>query len=55
VIHHLDLESGQVSEVYRTNAPSTHAYVSVSPGEEWLLVGEEPFPQSELMLMENFH
>jgi Tol biopolymer transport system component/serine/threonine protein kinase len=54
VIHHLDLESGQVSEVYRKVGPTTHAWLAVSPGEEWILVGEEPFPQSELMLMENF-
>jgi Tol biopolymer transport system component len=53
-IHHLDFESGQVSEVYRRDGPFGHSCLAVSPDEEWILFSEWPLPQSELMLMENF-
>lgn len=33
-IHYLDLESGQVSELYRKDGPFGHIYLAVSPEEE---------------------
>ena len=53
-IHYLDLESGQVSELYRKGGPFAHSYLAVSPDEEWILYGEWPLRTSELMLVEGF-
>ena len=53
-IQFLDLESGQVTEVFRTEGPFLHAWLAVSPDEEWVLYAENPSYTSELMLMENF-
>ena len=38
----------------RTASLSGHFSLTVSPDEKWILVGEVPGWQSELMLMENF-
>jgi WD40 repeat protein len=53
-IQFLDFELGQVTELYRKEGPFGHAYLDVSPDEEWILYGETPFWTSELMLVENF-
>jgi Tol biopolymer transport system component len=53
-IRHLDLESGQVSELYRRVDASVHFALAVSPDERWVLHLEQPARQSELMLVENF-
>jgi hypothetical protein len=53
-IQYLDLESGEVSEVFRKDGPAGHGWLAVSPGEEWILYSETPAPTSELMLVENF-
>ena len=53
-IRFLDFESGRVTELLRKQGSLLHRWLAVSPDEEWLLFGEQPAPQSELMLMENF-
>jgi dipeptidyl aminopeptidase/acylaminoacyl peptidase len=46
--------SGEITEVFRMNDDSFHAWPAVSPDEEWILYAEAPPGQSELMLVENF-
>jgi dipeptidyl aminopeptidase/acylaminoacyl peptidase len=53
-IRYLDLASGRASELYRKQGASEHAWLAVSPGEEWLLFTESEPSTSELMLVENF-
>jgi Tol biopolymer transport system component len=53
-IRYLDLSSGRTTEVFRKEGPFLHSWLAVSPGEDWILYGEQPLGQSELMLMENF-
>jgi Tol biopolymer transport system component len=55
VIHHLDFESGQVTDVFRKEGPFNQMGLAVSPDEEWILYSEGPLQRtSELMLVENF-
>jgi len=53
-IHFQDLESGEVTDLFRKQGPYGHAHLAVSPDERWILYREQPLPQSELMLVENF-
>jgi Tol biopolymer transport system component len=54
-IQHLDLDSGQVTELYRKEGPfGLGQWLAVSPDEEWILHAESPPDTSELMLVENF-
>ena len=53
-IQYLDFGSGRVTPLYRKEGAAVHAYLAVSPDEKWILFGEAPGQQSELMLMENF-
>jgi Tol biopolymer transport system component len=53
-IRHLDFESGQVSELYRTEGPVGHSCLAVSPDERRVLYSEYALTQSELMLVEGF-
>ena len=55
-IQHLDLESGQVTQLLRREGDLYHSRVrlAVSPGEEWILFSEAGSWKSELMLVENF-
>jgi Tol biopolymer transport system component len=53
-IRHLDFESGQTRELYRTEGPVWHSCLAVSPDERWILHTVRPLTQSELMLVENF-
>jgi Tol biopolymer transport system component len=53
-IQYLDFESGRTTELFRKDGPFGHGWITVSPGEEWILFSEWPLSQSELMLMENF-
>jgi Tol biopolymer transport system component len=50
----LDGETGEVTEVFRREGPFWHGSLAVSPDEEWILFGEAPARQSELMLVENY-
>jgi len=52
-VRYLDFESGQVSELFREEGPSLRRSLDVSPGEEWIIHGERPPLQSELILVEN--
>ena len=51
---YLEIESGQVTEVFRGEGPIGRELGAVSPDETWILYGEGPLPTSELMLVENF-
>ena len=53
-LRHLDLGSGQVTELFRTEGPFLRMWLAVSPDEERILYGEWPLATSELMLVENF-
>jgi serine/threonine protein kinase/dipeptidyl aminopeptidase/acylaminoacyl peptidase len=54
-VRHLDLASGRVTDLYKTDGPFSHGWLAVSPDEEWILFDETPNWNSELMLVENFH
>jgi eukaryotic-like serine/threonine-protein kinase len=53
-IQYLDLGSGHVTQLFRKEGVVGHLSLAVSPDEKWILFGEVPGWQSELMLMENF-
>jgi Tol biopolymer transport system component len=53
-IHFLDLESGEVMEVFEEEGSRPWDFLAVSPDEEWILYAKHPVPMSELMLVENF-
>jgi serine/threonine protein kinase/dipeptidyl aminopeptidase/acylaminoacyl peptidase len=53
-VRYLDLATGQVIDVYQGAGPFNHFGLAVSPDEEWILFGRNPFMTSELMLVENF-
>lgn len=53
-IQFLAFESGEVSELFRKVGPFRHAWLAVSPDDEWVLYSERPASTSELMLVENF-
>ena len=53
-IQYLDFSSGRTTPLYRKEGVLFHLSLTVSPDEKWILFGEAPGQQSELMLMENF-
>jgi Tol biopolymer transport system component len=53
-IQYLEFSSGHVTSLFRKEGVVHDWYLAVSPDEKWLLFGEAPNGQSELMLMENF-
>ena len=53
-IQYLDSSSGRTTLLYRKEGVFFHLYLTVSPDEKWILFGEAPEQQSDLMLMENF-
>jgi Tol biopolymer transport system component len=53
-VRFLDFESGRTETLLRKEGPSWQWSLRVSPDEKWILFGETPLPQSELMLVENF-
>jgi len=53
-IDFLDFESGQVKRLFHEEGPSHHLFLSVSPGEEWILYTVHRYPTSELVLIEGF-
>lgn len=52
-VQFLDFQSAEVTEVFKKDGPFGYVALAVSPDEEWILFGERPFPQSDLMLVEN--
>jgi Tol biopolymer transport system component len=54
MIRFFDFESGQVTDIRRDVGPFSRWMLEVSPNEEWILYGEMPAWESELMLVENF-
>jgi hypothetical protein len=53
-IHVLDFASGRVTELRRDEGPFSRWCLAVSPDEKWILYGEMPAWESELMLAEDF-
>jgi Tol biopolymer transport system component/predicted Ser/Thr protein kinase len=53
-IQFLDFDSRKTTPLFRSEGIATHFSMAVSPDEQWILFGEAPGWQSELMLMENF-
>jgi Tol biopolymer transport system component len=53
-IRHLDLESGQVTDLLRVEGFDFHGSLAVSPNEDWVLYGEGAHWTSELVLIEDF-
>jgi hypothetical protein len=51
---YLDIESGQVTELFRKQGPVLPGLLAVSPDEQWIPYGERPASTSELMLVKNF-
>jgi Tol biopolymer transport system component len=54
-IQYLDFGSGHATPLFRKEGVGSHRSLAVSPDEKWILFGQDPGWQSELMLMENFH
>jgi hypothetical protein len=53
-VRSLDFGSGRTTLLYGKKGELLHYPLTVSPDEKWILFGEAPGRQSELMLMENF-
>jgi Tol biopolymer transport system component len=53
-VRFLDFAAGRTETLFREEGPFSHESLTVSPDEKWILYGEQPVPQSELMLVENF-
>ena len=53
-IQFYDLESGEVTELFQGEGLFLGQPIAVSPEEAWILYAQQPLPQSELMLVENF-
>jgi Tol biopolymer transport system component len=53
-IHFFDFESGRSEMLFSKQSPADTICLAVSPDEKWILHAEQPNPQSELMLVENF-
>jgi eukaryotic-like serine/threonine-protein kinase len=54
-VHFFDFQSGRDASVYTQAGPIWPSLLSVSFDEEWILRHQYLLPQSELMLVENFH
>jgi hypothetical protein len=53
-IQYLDFSSGHATPLFRKEGVDGHWSLTVAPDEKWILFGEAPGWQSELMLMANF-
>jgi Tol biopolymer transport system component len=53
-VQYLDFASGRTTRLYGKAGELFHYPLTVSPDEKWILFGEAPGRQSELMLMESF-
>jgi hypothetical protein len=53
-IFYHDIASGRVTELHGKEGPFHHQWLAFSPDEQRDLYSENPFPTSELMLVENF-
>ena len=53
-VQYLDFNSGRATPLFGRKGITIHWSLAVSPDEKWILFGEGPGWQSELMLMENF-
>jgi len=53
-IAYFDFESRRTVPIFRREGAMFNYGIAVSPDEQWILYGEYPVPQSELVLVENF-
>jgi hypothetical protein len=53
-IQYLDFGSNRTTTLFRKEGGAAYLSLTVSPDEKWILFGEVPAWQSELMLLENF-
>jgi Tol biopolymer transport system component len=53
-VHFFDFRTGRSEMLFRKQGPYDTLWLAVSPDEKWILYGEAPVVQSELMLVENF-
>ncbi len=53
VIGHLQFETEKVTEIYQAESPCLHGWLSASQDDQWLLYGEVPRWEVNLMLAEN--
>jgi Tol biopolymer transport system component len=53
VIGFLELSTGEITEIYQAESPCLHGWLAVSPDERWILYGEVPRWEVNLMLAEN--
>ena len=54
-IRFFNFKSGVISDLFPSQSGGYRVDLAVSSDEQWILFGESPFPESELMLVENFH
>jgi sugar lactone lactonase YvrE len=52
-IQYLDFATGRTTPLFRREG-AFHQGLAVSPDEKWILFGEAPAWQADLVLMENF-
>ena len=52
-IGYLQFSTGRVTEIYQMESPSLHGWLAVSPDDQWILYGEVPRWEVDLMLAEN--
>ncbi len=53
-IRFLGFETSRAEKLFRKEGPFSHHWLAVPADEQWILYGEQPFPEAELMLVENF-
>jgi eukaryotic-like serine/threonine-protein kinase len=53
-IHYLDFQTGRTTTLFHREASSRFQSLAVSPDEKWMLFGETPRGNFELMLVDNF-
>jgi Tol biopolymer transport system component len=53
-IERLDLETGKITPVFIHRDPRRHYSLAVSPDGHFILFGIRPWPEADLMLVENF-
>jgi Tol biopolymer transport system component len=53
-IHYLDFGTGRTTTLFRSEGVEEHLGLAVSPDEKWIVFGQDPGGQADLMLVENF-
>jgi eukaryotic-like serine/threonine-protein kinase len=50
----LSFQTGKITHFYQEETPNSREYLTISPDGQWLLYGNRPPGNSDLMLVENF-